>query len=142
MIRKAVTEDVPRLVEMGQRFRATSSYSEHLAENVAQFRMLAEKLVELGTVFVSEHEGKVTGMLGFMIFDHPMSGERIGGEIFWWVDPESRGVGLKLLEEAEEAVRAAGGKKMQMIAPTEGIERLYQKLGYKQVETTYQRSLA
>jgi RimJ/RimL family protein N-acetyltransferase len=141
MIRPAVEADIPRLVEMGRRFLASSPYSKFLPENPESMRVLIAQLVGWGTLLVSEAEGNVTGMIGFMVFNHPMSGEKIGGEIFWWVDPEARGIGLELLKQAEQAVREAGGKKMQMIAPDEGIEKLYQRLGYSQVETTYQRSL-
>lgn len=93
------------------------------------------------TVFVAEKAGEVLGMIGLMAYPHPMSGERTVAEVMWWVQPESRGCGLRLLRAGEDWAREQGATVLQMIAPSPETERLYERLGYVPVERTYQRRL-
>jgi GNAT superfamily N-acetyltransferase len=141
MIRAAIASDVPRLVEMGRRFRAETGYAKHLAENPAKMAELAQQLADAGCLLVSERDDQIVGMIGFIVYPHFLSGETTGGEVFWWVEPEHRGEGVKLLREAERVARTAGAKTMQMIAPTDRVATLYQRLGYEFVEASYQRAL-
>lgn len=141
MIRLATAADVPRLVEMGRRFRSETGYAKHLAENPAKMTELAQQLAAAGGLLVSERSGEIVGMIGFVIFPHFLSGETTAGEVFWWVEPEHRGEGVKLLREAERYARARGATKIQMIAPTDRVALLYQRLGYEFVEANYQRAL-
>lgn len=141
MIRLACEADIPRLVEMGLRFRRESEYRDVLAENAEKMRELATQLAKSGCLVVSEREGRLVGMLGYVLFPHFLSGELVGGEVFWWVEPECRGEGLKLLRAAEDRARSHGAKNFQMIAPNERVGSLYRRLGYKPVETSFQRAL-
>ena len=141
MIRAATSDDVPRLVEMGRRFRAETGYARHLAENPAKMAELATQLADAGSLLVSERNGAIVGMLGWIVYPHFISGEMMGTEVFWWVEPECRGEGIKLLREAERVARTQGAAKMQMIAPTDRVATLYQRLGYEFVEAGYQRAL-
>ncbi len=142
-IRKAVPGDLERIVEMGMRFVAETGYHkliqvrpEKLADTVLSIAENPD-----GVVLVSESEGQVTGMIAMLAFDHPYSGTRTAQEVVWWVEPEHRGVGLKLLRSAEDWAKENGAEAMQMVAPTEAIGKLYARLGYEPIETSYQRSL-
>jgi GNAT superfamily N-acetyltransferase len=141
MIRIASLDDIPRMVEMGERFRSETSYRDHIAQNAEQMAKLGRDLIAKGEILISEHDGRITGMLGYLLYDHFISGERIAGEVFWWVEPEARGDGLRLMREAEKRAKAAGAKQFQFIAPTPQLERIYPRLGYAWVESTFQRSL-
>jgi GNAT superfamily N-acetyltransferase len=81
----------------------------------------------------------MVGMIGVHIFNHPMSGEKIGCEAFWWVEPEARGGGLGLLKRGEAWLKAMGAKRIQMIAPNERVARLYRRRGYSKTEEHYQK---
>lgn len=142
-IREARTSDTPALVAMGLRFLRESCYRGRIRENAEQMASLVTLLVEQphGVVFVSERAGQVTGMIGLLLFDQPLSGDRMATELFWWVEPEHRGQGVRLLKHAETWARAQGAKALQMIAPTEGVEQLYRRLGYDRIEVAYQRAL-
>lgn len=141
MIRSAVEADIPRLVEMGERFRHETKYAEILAPNTGQMAKLGKTLIDKDGLLVVEHKGELIGMLGFIIYDHFISGEKTLGEVFWWVEPEYRGEGLRLLREAERIGREAGCKNIQMIAPNENVARLYALRDYDYVESTWQRAL-
>jgi RimJ/RimL family protein N-acetyltransferase len=141
MIRVACEADIPRLVEMGLRFRRESEYVDVLAENAEKMEELARQLAQNGCLVVSERGGRIVGMLGYVIFPHFLSGELVAGEVFWWVEPEDRGEGLKLLRAAEDRARSFGAKNFQMIAPNDRVGALYERLGYRRVETSFQRPL-
>lgn len=141
-IRKATPDDIPGLVEMGERMWAATPYASLIAKNTEQMRTLLLQLMGgSGAVLVAEHGKQIVGMLGMVVFSHPISAELTGGELFWWVEPEARGVGVSLLRAGQRFAEDAGAVKMQMVAPTQDVERLYSKLGYSKVETTYQREL-
>jgi ribosomal protein S18 acetylase RimI-like enzyme len=141
MIRDAQLSDVPRLVEMGQRFIKETSYSKHLRDNPECAAVLITSLIEKGSLLILEQGQEIIGMLGFVMFPHFMSGDLTAGEIFWWVEPEHRGQGLKLLREMERRARVEGAKYVQMVAPNEKVGRLYERLGFDRIETSYQRAL-
>lgn len=140
-IRLAVEADIPRLVEMGQRFRAESTYSKFLADNPEKMAELGRMLLKKDGLLLMERDGAIVGMLGFFLHSHFISGEQVAGEVFWWVEPECRGEGLKLLDEMKRHARAAGAKYIHMIAPSKRVARLYQHLGFEWVESTHQLPL-
>ena len=60
---------------------------------------------------VPSGDGAIVGMLGFIIHDHFISGEKVAGEVFWWMEPEHRGDGLKLLDETKrDELKASWGQ--------------------------------
>lgn len=141
MIRKALASDIPRIVEMTIRFHQESAYSQHIGFNPQQIAALTTKVVFDGICLVSEHEGEVFGVIGLLILPHFVSGEMVANEVAWWVEPEHRGDGVRLVREAEKLARAAGAKRIQMIAPTEQVGLVYQRLGYGYVETAWDKQL-
>jgi len=144
MIRDATHADIPRLVEMGGRFIASSQYGKFFADNATARRDLMARLIDHpdGALFGSEKDGALVGMIGVYAYQHPWSGERIGGEVFWWVEPEARGRrGMKLRRRAEQWAADAGCVRFQMIAPNEKVARAYRRLGYAKLEECYQRDI-
>lgn len=142
-IRPAVLEDVPALVEMARRFLG-SVYRGRLSDDPAFLEGLAHQLLTLPgrTILVAERGEGLIGMIGMMVYPHPMSGDAMASEVCWWVEPQHRGVGMRLLKAAETWARAAGATTLQMVAPNPEVERFYQRVGFAQVETVYQRSLS
>jgi len=136
--------DLDAIVAMGQRFRQSTGYQALIPENLPQMRHLAAALIDRpgGVVLVADRAGTLCGLLGLLVYPHYLSGEMVGGELFWWVNPEARGIGLRLLRHAEMFARAHGAAAIQMIAPTPEVEALYTRLGYQPVERLYQRRLA
>jgi len=126
---------------MGRRFREESSYSKYLADNPERMAVLGKHLLLSDGLLVAEKDGKIIGMLGFIIHSHFISGETVAGEVFWWMEPEHRGDGLKLLDETKRRARLAGAKYLHMIAPSERVARLYKHLHYEFVESTFQINL-
>lgn len=126
---------------MGQRFRKESSYAKHLRDNSEQMANLAKQMIDAGTALVDERNGTIVGMLLYIIFDHFMSGDRMGIEVAWWMEPEHRGNGLRLVIEFKKRAKAAGAKFYQMISPNKDVEALYQYMGMWYVESAWQGEL-
>lgn len=143
MIRHATLADVPRLVEMGRRFHA-EAYQDTLAENPTQMAVMARRLItdEHGVIFVAETDGRLVGMIGMLVYAHHLSAEWTAGEVMWWIEPEARGSGVRLLKAAEAWARDQGAQKIQMIAPNARVGTLYTRLGYVPIEVAYQKAVA
>jgi len=141
-VRSATRDDLSVMVEMGSRF-LESVYRGRLATNTAAMLALGEQLLTdpNGLMLVAERDAAIIGMLGALVYAHPMSGEQTAAELFWWVDPEKRGGGLVLLRTLEQWARDHGAVVLQMIAPDDGVARLYERIGFERLETTYQRRL-
>lgn len=126
---------------MGLRFRRESEYHSLVGENAEKMTELAAQLTRSGWLLVSDRGGRLVGMLGYIVYPHFLSGELVAGEVFWWVEPEHRGEGVKLLRAAEDRARTSGAKHLQMIAPNDRVAGLYKRLEYSFVEAAYQRAL-
>jgi GNAT superfamily N-acetyltransferase len=142
--RPATAADVEGIVAMGAQFLAQSVYRGHLADNPDQVRALAQQLVAAphGDVLVLEADGALVGMLAILAYAHHLSGEWVAGEVAFWIDPAYRGLGLRLLREAERWARAQGAVRLELIAPTRDVETLYTRLGYVPIERTFHRELS
>jgi GNAT superfamily N-acetyltransferase len=145
VIRVAEEGDIARLVEMGVRFATETVYRDRaFPVNEGAMARTAALLIlgERGTVFVADVDGRVVGMIGLLLFENPLSGDISVSELFWYVEPEHRGHGVRLLKRAEAWAREVGAEKVHMIAPTPDVSRMYERLGYAYLETTYQKALA
>ena len=145
MIRRATEADMTRLVEMGLQFIRESHYRKLMRENPAQIEAFIKNALanEKARILVAEVSGRLVGMIGFWVFPHYFSADPMAVEIAWFVEPEHRGsrLSLRLLQSAEEEAAKIGAQHMQMISPSVKTNGLYKKLGYTEVETTFQRRL-
>jgi GNAT superfamily N-acetyltransferase len=143
MIREATEADVPRITEMGSRSLREGAYKDLVGDNPEQTGKLALDVLKKGLILVSEEEGKLTGLLGFVVFPHYFSGELTAGEVMWYVEPEYRKsfTALALLRAAERMARGFGAKYMQFTAPTAEVGKAYEALHYQQVEVSFQKAL-
>ena len=141
MVRRATADDLLDLLTLGESFHAGSPYRDLFAWNGAQIERMVGWLLEHGAIFVAEKDGASVGMLGVAVAPHLMSGDLMASEVFWWVEPRARGLGLKLLRAAERWARAEGATVLQLVAPDAAARTLYERLGFVQIETAYQRTL-
>lgn len=141
-IRKATLADIPRIVDMGRRFFEAMAnpligdYSEEAAAATA--KMLIES--DDGILLVGPH-----GMAGALVYPFYMTGQSTAQELFWWVDPDHRGMGQMLLTALESAARAKGAETMTMIAlenlNPDAVGAIYRRAGYRPSEHSYIRRL-
>lgn len=145
-IRPATLADLDAVVAMGQRFHRSTTYASLITEHPDQMASLASLLITQphGDVLVAEdHTRTLVGMIGLLIFPHPLSGEHVASEMFLWVEPTARGsLGIRLLKRAEQWVKDHGIDLLLLAAPTAGIGAIYERLGYRLAELAYARRLA
>lgn len=147
MIREATLTDLDAMVRMGTEFHDSTPYAMDSERNPAQYRALGELLITdpTGVIFVRESDYRIVGMLGAMLFDHPVTGERTAGELFWWAAPNSRGVtGVRLLKALEAWAREKGAERIQMTQPVwaERVGAIYSALGYEKQEIAWTRRVS
>ena len=141
-IREATRDDIPHLVVMGLHFIRSSSYAGHLDENPgALFDTMLQLIDGEDALLLVEDTGQPTGMLGALIFRHPLSHQSFFSELFWWVEPEHRGNGRALLNQAEQWGKDRGASHSMMISPNERVSRLYETLGYTKIEEHFIKAL-
>ena len=141
-IRAATRSDLPILVEMGIRFLSTL-YQQHCTGNPIALHSMLTHLMERddGCVIVAERNGVVNGGICGYVFLHHMSGERVASELGWWVDPATRGSGVRLLREFEAWADELGVQCIQLVAPDDRVGAFYARRGYGAVETLYQKRI-
>jgi len=145
-IRRATSADVDVIVAMALRFQQTTTYAQYLRTTEPTLRALAAAIVANAeaVILVAERLGVVVGMIAAVLVVQPMSGECVGTEICWWMEPEARGgrSALRLLRAAEQWARDRGAVVFQMSAPSDAVGAFYEALHYDRIETHYQRRLA
>lgn len=145
MIRPATPDDIGQIAVLGERFIRESHYGQLIRNNPDALRSVAEMLIreEHGLLLVDEFYGEIAGMIGMIATIHPTSWESMASELFWYVPPEVRGGGLKLLFSAERWAWANGIRKCLMVSPNdERVAALYRRLGYVELETSFIKDLA
>ena len=142
MIREATEKDIPALVEMGREFfKLTGLPIEYSGDSVA--KMIGNLIDgESAVVFVDEEvKSAIAGLVYPFYFNTDILS---GNEMFWWVSPEKRGSGIRLMDKLEEWARDKGADLFQMTCLHEGHEKIgsyYQRRGYKPTEHNFMRSL-
>jgi len=151
-LRTATLEDLPALLEV---MAAAISelqkgfLTEEQIESSRTIMGLDTTLVEDGTYFVVEEEGRIAGCGGWSRRATLYGGDHTGGRDAHLLDPSTdaarvramythpdfarRGVGWLILEECERAAVAEGFTRMQLMGTLSGVP-LYTAYGFVEVE--------
>ncbi len=149
MIRPAVKDDIPSIVDMSKKFYAHTSYctASNIPMNDEDVEILAEHLINSGLMHVAELDSKVVGMIGLILMPFIFNSNFVHcGEVVWWVEPEaqSAGIGKALLLSIEAPAKAAGAVHIQMIdliSSGSHVAKLYEAFGYQLTERSYTKVL-
>lgn len=147
LIKDASQSDIPKIIELARKFHAVSGYEniefdEETVENIL-ITSIDQGLCPIGVV-----DGKIVGFLAGLAYPAILNANvMVGTEIAWWVEPEFRGkkIAIQLLLRAEENARAKGLYCWSMMCleklNADGLENIYERLGYEKAERTYLRIL-
>lgn len=144
MIRLAEEEDVRSILEMSKEFYPQLSYHKDSKIPLDDETVLdlARGLIESGVMLVADI-GKVVGMIGLYVGPNLFNKHvKSAHEVIWWVDPkyQSMGIGVELLQAADERVKELGAVHTQLVLMPESppqARHLYEKLGYKLTELSF-----
>ena len=91
--------------------------------------------------FLAIIDGKVEGLIAGKEVKTPWSDDRIWHEVVWFMTERYRRYGVKLLKLAREKLKAEGFAAMVMVhmhnSKPDKLARLYDRLGFKPMETNY-----
>ncbi len=142
MIRRAIRQDIPAIVALGEEFTSTlASGHGYNREHTAKFIESALKSDSM-VVFVMDHNGEIRGMAGAVI--HPVFfnfDAKIATEMFWFVSEPHRKTfdSLRLFAALETWARDNGAAALHMIAlgTNPGVSAIYERRKYTLLESTY-----
>lgn len=145
MIAKATTEDLERMEPTARKFYNSSRFLRVF--EASRFIALWSSLFSAGTgvIFVVRENDQIVGAIGGVVYPEPYSGDLIAQEFFWFVEPEYRGVGMRLYFTFEGWARDRGCEEIRMghlhdLMPDK-IAAVYRRLGFSAVETNYSKRL-
>lgn len=139
-LREATIEDAAEIERMGIRFLGPEGpYHGRFRSSPAALRRLLELMLQPTAIaLVLEPEaGRLVGMFGAFLFEHPITWQRVASELCWWVDPEARGASVKagaMVDRAVEWARDAGAEWFEMIAPNERVSAYYERIGFERTD--------
>lgn len=143
-IRPATLDDVDDLVLLGAQFQAGSIYGAWFSENFEQMDALATFLVnhQDGVILVADDaDVGLVGMLALLCSPHPWSGDRVCGELAFFVDQAARGsTGVRLLSAGRRWAWEQRAVHMLMVSPAvpdvveDRTGTLYAKCGWTPLE--------
>jgi ribosomal protein S18 acetylase RimI-like enzyme len=144
-IRMATLEDLPSIMEMGEKFYAESPYSQIKPFNYDGMAVYAKSLIEDHYMLLATKDEEPVGMAASYMTPLPINPDiYIATEVVFWVDPEYRGtsIAIRLMLALEDAVdtEAPDAKFMSSLSTSPPVtHKLYKKLGYDVVETAYMK---
>lgn len=144
MIREAMLEDLPYLLDVGQKFFELTGLTDITSVDPESLETTLISMIENdeGVILIAEtDEGKGTaGAISFpYYFNH---GAMTGQELFWWSEGN---VGAELFTGLEDWAKEKELVTFSMIAlehsSPERVGRMYQKKGYGPIEHTYTKEI-
>lgn len=143
MISVLQVPELNKLIPLAKAFIAEST--EDIPFNEEHFIKTWEQvyLSKNGSILKYEKDGEIIGALGYLVYPDFLSGELKATETFWFIKPEFRGCGFKLLDEFEKVSKELGVKRIMMahlkhLMPDK-LKSVYLKRGYREIETQYEK---
>lgn len=140
MIRVAKKEDFDAILDLSEVFWTHTEYEEPFERE--HTRAYVEMAYQHGLLAVVETMGEIVGFAAGI--KAPLMGNSsvfAGTELAYWVNPEYRGCGVRLLKFIEDLARLAGVKYWCMVSlqscDPDNANSIYERMGYHLTEMTY-----
>jgi len=136
MIRQAVIEDMPEILEMGKAFADSLGipFDEQTAIGTAN------DLINSADSVLLIERGAMAGAVAYPLFLNQHI--KIAQELFWWVDKKKRGngIGIQILNALELWAESIGASQLTMLAmhnSSDYVDNIYLAHGYTPFERTF-----
>lgn len=145
MVRALTVSELPEAALMGPEFFAEGKLPGRFVPDIFVGKWTS--LIDGGIGFILGlfRDGKLSGAFGGIVAEDLNDGDLVANECFWFVTPEARGRGFELLLAYEEEARKRGAKRCSMIhllsLQPEKLGELYERRGYRAIETSYFKEL-
>lgn len=139
VIRDATYDDIPQLLAMGERFAEATGLSDIIPYDAATVENLFRLLIDGDNGILLITDG---GAVGALMFPAMINANHITAqELFWWVDPDKRGHGVRLMRALEEAARERGAQSLMMSTigalDNDGLAAFYERNGYRRADRNF-----
>ena len=146
MIRELTASEIPLTLEGAHAFFAESKMPGSFSDD-AYLKTWSVMVSSGRGVLLVDFEGETPiGALGACISSHMFTGDMMTVECFWFVFPQYRGRGIKLVKAYEEWSKQKGAKFICMVhlkgLQPEILKSLYERMGYHEIETNYLKEAA
>lgn len=144
MIRLLRKEELGRIHKLGAQFFALAkrpgTYNPEAVERL--WNALFDQ--DLALFLIAEQDGELVGVFGAIVHEDYFSGMKTATECFWFVAPEARGsIGLRLFYAFEAEAKRRGAERFLMVhlnnLTPDSLAKLYERRGYKAIETSYEK---
>lgn len=147
MIERLKIEDIESLGTIAKNFFASTKFLNNFDMEVFKKSWSYFLENDIGVIFVSRNsEGEPIGTIGGCKCPDVNTGALSAMEFFWFVNPECRGDGLKLLKRFEKWAKEEGCKSVTMVhlsdSMPEKVKHVYERFGYAAAETHYIKEVA
>jgi len=143
-VRAATLDNLPALTLAVSVFAAEAYPNEVMdARHVASFLSATMRNPDGLVALMETDRGMFAGIFVAGLHRNLLTGEPSMGEILFYVDPDARGHGKKLLSYAEEWARGGGCRRATLchLESTPRLETAYRRWGYKPLERSYWKEL-
>ncbi len=136
MIRIATDDDLPAMIALGTEFLVELGV-EH-PDRQASFIVGLVHGSEKGTILVLERD-RVTGLLGYLLDEHPITGRYSAMEIAWFVSAPDRGdrAALRLPIVAQQLAKKQGALDFYLSVRQDRLGLFLERQGYTAMDRTY-----
>jgi GNAT superfamily N-acetyltransferase len=145
MIREVQPSELNLVTDLGSKFWAEGALPGSLKPAVFITNWTKLMSIGMGKIFGLFNDGKFVGCLGCLVVNDLNDGEMVASETFWFVDPEFRGQGVKLLIHFMRWAKEIGCSRISMVhlinEHAEKLNDIYVKMGFTQTEVHYIKEL-
>lgn len=126
----------------GKDFGLETSVSKHVSDMMGLILLDGRDLLLLISSPFGK-PGQIVGYMGLTSFESPLSSQMIANEHCWFVMPEYRGNGLRLIHAAKKWAKEEGCSHLLLTASNlasdlhDEVCTMYEKLKFKKFETSY-----
>lgn len=144
MIREITKDDKQQVLRLAELFfkerleRTGCTFCSETAAAHFDQLVMADGILALG----AEKEGVLVGMIAGIASSMIFAKELVMQEIVWYVEPEQRKCGLRLLREFEKRASARGVSFIMMVGMSgDPVLDVYPRLGYFELHKTFLKPL-
>lgn len=138
IVRHGTLRDVPRFVELGERFYSEEGGRAPCSETLARFA--TSHICDSDRVYLVIGE-PIAGFLCGIVAPHYFTGELTAFKTAWYAVPGSRGYGVHLLRAFEAWAMSKGAKRIIVAGRQARTLTLLGRLDYQPLETVFSKDI-
>lgn len=143
MIRKPLESEAAEIAALGEEFWKQTEYSNE-PYDMEKAINLTLMCIKNGICFVDDRGG-IKGFIMMLVAPNIFTDGMMAVELAFYVTPDSRGSGARLMLAAEKEAKSMGCDKISMFylesVDPDTPHNLYIRLGYKKAETTFTKKI-